>query len=175
MNYSTKLCQSLDAIRALANPLDFAKIEELIESASESVQPHVDKLATTSNMLEFIGASLFGDKGTLSLFFNQNKKGEVEELSIKFSSSSPIGRDLEHNVVDFRVREINQEAIEDIKPGKLFSIGYLTHQRNTRSNRNIQQLSKFSVAVKKEHNGKLTLVSHNAAGEDANDSENTNI
>lgn len=171
MNYSTKLSQSFDAIRALANPLDFAKIEELIDSANTSVQPYAEKLLNASNMLEISGASLLGTHGTLSVFFDKNNNGEVKELAINFTSYSPVGRDLENNIVDFKIREFNPDTIAYIKPGKSFLVASLSHKRNTRSNREYKHLSRFSVAVKKEASGKITIVSSNAFNPSTNQIE----
>ncbi len=170
MKYSTKLCQSLNAMRSLANPLDFAKIEELIGTADASVQTHADELVQTSNMIELSGASLFGKCGTLSLFFNKNAQGEVQELAIQFSALSPIGRDVENDIINFLVREPSTESLNFIKPGKTFFIGSLSHKRNSRNNRKIQELSKLSVSVKKDTNGKFCIVStgeDNSSGESA--------
>lgn len=160
MVYSTKLSQSLDAIRKLANPLDFAKIEELIGSVNESMQPHTTDLSQQSNMVDFLGVSVLGKTGTLSLFFNQNPQGEIQELSIRFTSSSSVGRDVETNILDLNVREIRQENITFLRPGKTFFVGSLSHKRHTRSNRDFEQLSNLAISVKREQDGRFTIVSN---------------
>lgn len=146
MNYSLLLQKSLEVMTANAQGECLSQIQDIIAYIN-GIKPNAPNYPTQINQLEISNVELLGHRGTLSAHFIRNVNGEIQEFSVTFRSSESVNRDIQNNVFQFFARECSKEAIYYLRPGKSMQLGYLTHHKSGRANRDYTLVSKYVAQV----------------------------